>query len=770
MNTEENKEIKSDQDIDNTVEGSAESLEPSEDSTSNEEKQQDAEASVIAEAEKDVVETSDVDDATVASVEEEEEMPKLESAQTLDAEHTLPEQAESKIPDSVSETISTEAVTVVEKVEEVSDEEAETHTSASDETAADPLVDAAETSDTADAPTEEDGEDHEDDEEGHERAEHDRAFQLPDLEELNPEALYALAKEMLQSEPIQTLKKSMDRIAQEFYSKLKQEHHDKYEAFVAEGGEPTAFEWEHPLRSEFSALMTLYRDEREKYQEDLNARLEANLKKRTELIDELKELINSEEQFSVTFDHFKKIQDEWRACGPVPRAKSSDIYRNYHHHLENFFDYLKLNREVREMHFQKNLEKKEELVRRAEALLAEKDIHVAGRKLQRLHKIWKEDTGPVSPEKREEIWEKFSAATRAFHERRHDWENAQKEKQLENLRKKEALCDKADALLGRDFKGHKDWQRGVEDMNGIFETFKKSGRVPDEFNDSIWERFLAIRKTFNHNKNEFYKSLKASYKENLDKRNALIAEAEALKDSDDWKETAEKLKKLQQQWKKVGHVPHKLNQETWKKFRAACNTFFDRRKEHWAKQDEQYEDNYKKKEALMAKLEGLELPEDHKEGVKAIKQVIAEWRSIGRVPRDKMTIDGAFNKLVDLKFDQLGLSGKGKGNARFSAKLDILSAGNDNRRIDKEKAHWRRKINDAMDELRQMEANIQLLAPTGNRENPLVQSVAKKIDKLKQEIDGYKDKLKMIREAVSSTEKEEKTEENTPLQEEKKEE
>ena len=296
---------------------------------------------------------------------------------------------------------------------------------------------------------EKDDDHHEDDDEGHESAEHARAIKLPDLEKLSPEELLALGKSMFQSEPIQTLKRSIDKIAQEFYAKLKQDQHSKQDAFIESGGDPMAFEYEHPLRKEFSSFMNLYRDQRAQYQYELDARHAANLEIRKGLIEQLKSLVNSEEQFSTTFNHFKKIQEEWRACGPVARAESSVIYRTYHHHLENFFDYLKLNREVREVHFKKNLEKKEEIIKRAERLAEEKDIHVASRKLQRLHKIWKEDTGPVSPELRDQVWETFSAATRAIHDRRHEWEKAQKERQLANLQKKEALCDKVDALIGR---------------------------------------------------------------------------------------------------------------------------------------------------------------------------------------------------------------------------------------------------------------------------------------------------------------------------------
>lgn len=570
-------------------------------------------------------------------------------------------------------------------------------------------------------------------------------IQLPDLEPLSLEELYALTQNLVQEHPVQSIKEHVDQIKHHFFTKAKAERLVGLEAFVAEGGNEIDFEFEQPIRDQFKQLIDTYRKERQAYVKDLEKRLNDNLKKREEIIESIKGLLQSEEKFSETFQHFRELQGQWREVGPVPRASSSEVWRTYHHHVENFYDFLRLNDELRDLDFKKNLEHKEQLIGKAKELAALENVHEAFKGLQELHKEWKEEGGPVAKEHRKNIWETFSAITKEIHDKRHAHYDKLKGEWEEHLKTRHAICDKIEVIAKGQIDSHGKWQKKIKEVRSLADEFRAAGRVPKAKSTEVWNRFREALRQFNHAKNEFYKSLKDEYKQHLEQREALIAKAEALKDNENWKETAEALKKLQREWKKVGTVAHSDNQKTWKKFHDACDHFFSRRKAHFAEQDAAYEANYTSKEKLMAELEAYAPEADSGKAVATLKDFMARWREIGFVPRGKMGIDKNWRQLVDLKFDQLKLSGKEKGAARFKNKIEILAA-KGGRDLNREKDQIKRELNGAQDELRTLEANIQLLSPTGNKSNPLVAQVEKSIAEQRVKIEQLRDKMKLVRE------------------------
>lgn len=570
-------------------------------------------------------------------------------------------------------------------------------------------------------------------------------IELPDLEPLSLEELFALTQNLVQEHPVQNIKEHVDQIKHHFFTKAKAERLVSLEAFVADGGNEIDFEFEQPIRDQFKQLIDTYRKERQAYVKELEQRLNDNLKKREEIIESIKGLLQSEEKFSETFQQFRDLQGQWREIGPVPRASSSEVWRTYHHHVENFYDYLRLNDELRDLDFKKNLEHKEQLIAKAKELAALENVHEAFKGLQELHKEWKEEGGPVAKEHRDSIWETFSAITKEIHDKRHAHYDKLKGEWEEHLKTRHAICDKIEAIAKEQIDSHGKWQNKIKEVRSLADEFRAAGRVPKAKSTEVWNRFREALRQFNHAKNEFYKGLKDEYKQHLEQRQALIAKAEALKDNENWKETAEALKKLQREWKKVGTVAHSDNQKTWKKFHDACDHFFSRRKAHFAEQDAAYEANYTAKEKLMAELEAYAPEADSGKAVATLKDFMARWREIGFVPRGKMGIDKNWRQLVDLKFDQLKLSGKEKGAARFKNKIEILAA-KGGRDLNREKDQIKRELNGAQDELRTLEANIQLLSPTGNKSNPLVAQVEKSIAEQRVKIEQLRDKMKLVRE------------------------
>jgi len=458
---------------------------------------------------------------------------------------------------------------------------------------------------------------------------------------------------------------------------------------------------------------------------------------------ELKGLVNVEEDINTTYKSFKDIQERWRTSGPIPRNNYNDVWRTYHHHIEIFYDFLHLNRELRDLDFKHNLEEKLKLVVKAEALADEPDLNKAFRELQTLHKVWKEDIGPVSKEQREEIWERFSKATKVMHARRQEHYATLDASYEKNLEKKNEIIAAIVAVTEKVTNDHHGLQQQIKEIEALRDSFFKAGKVPQKVNEQTWTRFKDSVRAFNRNKNNFYKNLKKDQHDNLEKKRALLNLAVALKDSEDHEMATPEMKRIQSEWKKIGHVPRKYSDKIWNEFKDACNHYFDKlHKERNASQKEEYA-NFEKKNACLERLKTFQLVGDKEKDLPKIKEFIAEWKSYGRIPYNKKHINGKFNKIIDALFKKLDISRQEAELLKYGDKIKQLANSDNDRAISNERVFIRRKIDESKNELRQLETNLQFFS-NASEDSPVVQNVVKDINRHKEALETWKNKLKNL--------------------------
>ena len=368
-----------------------------------------------------------------------------------------------------------------------------------------------------------------------------------DYSKLSEKELVAELDRLLKTKKIQELKHDVEEIRSEFNSKFNEELEHKKEEFLAEGGNIIDFQYTTPLKKEFNSLYFDYKEKRNNHYKNLKKDLQSNLDKRWELIEELKSLLSAEENINTTYKHFKDIQEKWHVAGAIPRDKYNTVWNTYHHHVENFYDFLHLNREFRDLDFKHNLDSKLKIITRAEELGQEVDINKAFRELQMLHKMWKEDIGPVAKEYRDEVWDKFSDATKVIHDKRQA-QLAEVEKDFEaNYEKKKQLVEEIKKAIEETKPSHQGWQNAIKKVQELRDAFFNTGRVPRANNKEIWKAFKYVTREFNHQKNSFYKTQKKEQYSNLEQKRELIKIAEENKDSEDFDTTTALMKKIPSQ-------------------------------------------------------------------------------------------------------------------------------------------------------------------------------------------------------------------------------
>ncbi|MEP2689774.1 DUF349 domain-containing protein [Maribacter dokdonensis] len=567
---------------------------------------------------------------------------------------------------------------------------------------------------------------------------------MPDYHEMNMENLVGELQRLVKNEKVQAIRKHVDNIKDEFNQKFDEFIEEKKEEFIANGGNEIDFRYNSVDKRQFNEVYTEYREKRNQYYKSLEKSHKENLAYRLDLIEQLKALVNVEEDINTTYNNFKDIQAKWRHAGPIPRADYNNVWKTYHHHIEIFYDFLNINRDLRDLDFKHNLEEKSKIVARAEELAKEPDLNRAFRELQVLHKIWKEDLGPVGKDHREEIWDRFSAATKIIHERRQDYfKNLDKVKE-DNLERKHAIIAEINTLTENVSDNHGKLQQQIKKLEELREAFFTAGQVPQKVNSKTWNSFKAAVREFNQHKNAFYKNLKKEQQENLDKKRALLEIAISLKDSEDWDTTTSEMKRIQGQWKKIGHVPRKYSDKLWKEFKAACNHYFDRLNALKNDAFKEEEANLKQKEALMDRLKSFELSGDKSKDLADIKKFSEEWKVYGRVPFKKKNINQKFDKIIDALYQKCGVSKQESELLKYGNKIQQL-ADNDNqeRAIQNERTFIRKKIDESKDEIRQLENNLQFFS-NASESNPLVQDVIKRVNQHKESLAAWKAKLKKL--------------------------
>ncbi len=564
-----------------------------------------------------------------------------------------------------------------------------------------------------------------------------------DYHEMPMENLVGELQRLVRNEKVQAIGKHVSAIKYEFDQKFQEFMEQKKEDFVSRGGNEIDFKYNSVDKRQFNEVYQDYREKRDQYYKHLEQNLKSNLQIRQEIIEELKGLIDVEEDINTTYNNFKELQQRWRNAGPVPRNHYNDVWRTYHHHMEIFYDFLHLNRELRDLDFKYNLEEKLKLVERAEALAGEPDLSKAFRELQTLHKIWKEDIGPVAKEQREEIWERFSNATKAMHQRRQEHFQELEIGYEKNLEEKKKIIDSIEKLAENVATNHKQLQNQIREIEALRESFFKAGKVPQRVNEETWAAFKGAVRKFNRNKNSFYKNQKKEQQQNLDKKRALLELAISLKDSEDRETATPEMKRIQSEWKTIGHVPRKYSDKIWKEFKEACNHYFNRlHADRTETQKDEYA-NLDKKNACLDRLKAYQLSGDKKKDLADVKAFLDEWKQYGRIPHNKKHINGKFGKIVDALLKKIGVSKQEAELIKYGDKVQRLAQGEDDRAIGNERIFIRRKIDESKAEIRQLENNLQFFS-NSSEDNPLVQEVIKNIERQKEGLQTWKEKLKKL--------------------------
>ncbi len=588
--------------------------------------------------------------------------------------------------------------------------------------------------DEIDASNAEDAEDS-DNSERHELTEKD--YHAMSMEDLVNEL-----ESLVNTRKIQVIRDHVDMIRSEFNAKFSELLEEKKEEFIADGGNSIDFKFSNPVKSKFNEVYKTYRNKQKAYYKNLESSLQANLSKRLEIIEEIKGLINVEENINTTYKHFKELQESWRNAGPIPRDKYNNVWNNYHHHVEIFYDFLHLNRDLRDLDFKHNLEQKLKIIERAEELAQDDNSNRAFRELQALHKIWKEELGPVERERREEIWERFSAATKAIHEKRQEHFKELDKAYEKNLEVKLGIIAKIDEVTTDEGNNHSAWQKKIKTVEDLRNQFFNAGKVPIKVNENTWAKFKESVRSFNRKKNAFYKGLKKDQYKNLQKKLELIKIAEANKDNTDFAATTPLMKKIQHDWKQIGHVPRRESDKIWKQFKSACNAYFDKLHESKNAANKEEIEAFEKKSALIENMKSITFTDDKKSNLKLIKEQIEAWKAIGHVPYSKRAINKKFNKAVDDLYNQLDISKKETELLKYNSKLTTLST--DQRSLDNEHNFIRKKIDELKGEINQLENNLQFFSNVED-DNPLVKEVHNNIERHKNELAIWEEKLRKVK-------------------------
>ena len=578
------------------------------------------------------------------------------------------------------------------------------------------------------------------DEDNHQR----HKLEEKDYHAMSMEQLVDEFETLLKHQKIQTISSHVNEIKSEFNAKYNALLEEKKDEFINDGGNVIDFYYSNDTKKRFNSAYKDYKSSINTYYKDREQSLKNNLKNRLDIIEEIKGLLNVEENINTTYKHFKELQDKWRNAGPIPRDKYNNAWNTYHHHVERFYDFLHLNRDLRDMDFKHNLEQKLKIIEQAEALAADDNINRSFRELQVLHKLWKEELGPVAKEHREEIWQRFSNATKTIHDKRQAY-YADLDKAYEaNLVKKEEIISNIEAISNETTNSHGEWQKKIKSIEALRQDFFNAGKVPLKVNEATWAKFKEAVRSFNRKKNMFYKNLKKDQYQNLQKKRDLIKVAEDNKDSDDFDTVTPLMKKIQSDWKTIGHVPRKDSDKIWKRFKAACNHYFDRLHAERKAENQELYDAYDKKVKLLEAIKSFELSGDDKKDIGAIKQKISEWKSVGAVPGNKRYIEGKFYRAVDATFDKLKMDKAKVDMIKFENKLESLSNPNDTSLLDNEHSYIRKKIDEIKSEINQLENNLQFFSNVKD-DNPVVKEVRDNIDNHKKQLTTWQEKLKRLK-------------------------
>ena len=555
---------------------------------------------------------------------------------------------------------------------------------------------------------------------------------------MGEEELVSFFASKIESEPVQTLRPIVEMVKIAFYKQHRAKVEAERRAFIEAGGDEEAFTpTQNPNEQRFKELFAVYREARDKHIATLEANKEQNLKVKLEIIDELKELINSEENMNTTFARFRELQQRWKDTGLVPQQNVKDLWETYNLHIENFYNFIKINKELRDLDLKKNYEAKLSLCEQAEALTLDTQIVEAFRKLQKLHDEWRE-TGPVAIEFKEALWERFKDASSRINKRHQEYFEQLKAEQTKNLALKSELCEKTEALATRPLLSRKEWNKASEELLEIQKVWKTIGFAPKKDNNRIYERFRNACDKFFELKRDFYAGVKSEMEHNLALKQELCAEAETLSQSEDWKHATDELIALQARWKHVGPVARRHSDAIWKRFRAACDKFFERKAAHFSSLDNEQEENLRLKKALIEEMKAADIKAG---GFEAVKEFQRRWSQIGFVPiKQKEALQKEYKSIVDDMFRTLRTTERDRSMNRFRERVSSMKGGSQ-LRSEREKLY--NKVRQMEQDIALWENNIGFFSKSKNAET-LIADVREKIEKAKRDMAEVIEKVRLI--------------------------
>ena len=540
-------------------------------------------------------------------------------------------------------------------------------------------------------------------------------------------------------------KSTLDAIKQTFYRLKNAEIEAARKAFEENGGNPDEFvSPKDELEEQFKDIMSAIKEKRNAIKAEEEQEKQANLEKKLAIIERMKELTDSSEEANKSYNEFKKLQTEWNEIKNVPANKINELWKSYQLYAEKFYDLIKLNNEFREYDFKKNQEIKIQLCESAEKLTEEEDVVSAFHQLQKLHQEFRE-TGPVAKEQREEIWARFKAASTIINKRHQQHFENIKEKEQRNLDEKTVICEIVESMEYDKIQTFQDWHDKTEEILALQAKWKTIGFAPQKMNTKIFERFRAACDEFFKRKSEHFKSLKVNMNENLEKKKQMCEKAEALKDSTDWKATAEILTKLQKEWKEIGPVAKKHSETIWKRFVSACDYFYEQKNKAESSHKVVEQENLEKKKAILNKLSEYNAMDAEAISAEAIKQLSKEWNAIGHVPfKEKDRIYKQYHALVDSLYNKLNISASQKKLKNFKSNIS-----NKENNIYREREKLVRAYENMKNEIQTYENNLGFLNSTSKKGNGLVQEMNRKVEKLKADFDLILKKIEMIDESIN---------------------
>ena len=565
------------------------------------------------------------------------------------------------------------------------------------------------------------------------------------VQKLTKEEILAKLKEVV-ADVENVAKPEIDGLKQSFYKLHNAEQDAARKLFIENGGAAENFVPQtDSVEEEFKNIMSVIKEKRSALTAELEKQKEMNLQVKLSIIEELKELVESPDDANKSYTEFKKLQQQWNEVKLVPQAKVNELWKNYQLYVEKFYDLLKLNNEFREYDFKKNLEIKTHLCEAAEKLADEADVVSAFHQLQKLHQEFR-DTGPVAKELRDEIWARFKAASTTVNRRHQQHFEALKEVEQHNLDQKTVICEIIEAIDYKELTNFASWESKTQEVIALQNKWKTIGFAPQKMNVKIFERFRAACDEFFKRKAEFFKSIKESMAGNLEKKKALCEKAEALKESTDWKATADILSKLQKEWKTIGPVPKKYSDAVWKRFIAACDYFFEQKNKATSSQRSVEQENMVQKKAIIEKLNAIDAQETPEEDAgNTIRELMKEWNGIGHVPfKEKDKLYKQYHGVIDKLFDKLNLSASQKKLSNF--KSTISKEGN----LYREREKLVRAYENMKNEIQTYENNLGFLTSSSKKGSSLVTEMNRKVEKLKADLELILKKIEVIDQSMKN--------------------